>query len=221
VAVTKGDPSNADAHANAGLAYQRLASAAEAEQSFLEALAQDPNHAVALYGYGQIQLQRGVHAKAYEAAQVLTQAHPTMVAGWELLGAVQLVQGDPERAELAFKKAFELGNGSVGARLGLARVLLLKKQPAQALKMVEGITADDSVYLTVVGAAHGELGDLAQAKALLTQAVAKDPGSPTAQFNLGVVLERLQELAAAKESYAAALKLDPTLEQAEQALRRL
>jgi Flp pilus assembly protein TadD len=56
--------------------------------------------------------------------------------------------------------------------------------------------------------------DFAGAKTALTEAQAKSPDDPQAAFYLGVALENLNEIEAAKKNYARALELDPKLTEA-------
>jgi protein O-mannosyl-transferase len=99
-------------------------------------------------------------------------------------------------------------------------------------------TFDDKVQARSyesLGALYSALGDYSKARESYKQALRADPEwgggmiahlkqsiatqpSATAYLQLGIVLERTGQMASARDAYKAALKLDPTLEEAKQSL---
>lgn len=79
-----------------------------------------------------------------EEIRVLLELAPNVAAGHALAGNVDYevpgpLGGDVDRAEATFRKGLQLDPGFTGIRVGLAKVLIKKNQPAQARRELSAV----------------------------------------------------------------------------------
>ena len=82
--------------------------------------------------------------------------------------------GQPEEAEIAFRRAVEIEPGDLATRANLALVLLEREKPALALETFSGYEDLDTHALGVKGRALTELGRFSEAEEVLDKAHSLD-----------------------------------------------
>jgi tetratricopeptide (TPR) repeat protein len=125
------------------------------------------------------------------------------------LGRMLARRGEIEPGIGELRKADTLVPGAATIRLELARLLCRAGHPEEALEVaasVEPVTpAARAEAATVAGCAHGQLGDLDEALAQLTDALAIDPESSRTLYELGRVHEARGDCEKAMDAYRRAL----------------
>lgn len=186
-------PDYAPALVSLGDVYLQLNRLEDAEANFKAALAANANEAAAHYGLGQAALSRrayGEAAKYFERALALApeanRLHYALAMAYRGLG-----QTEKARAELAL-------SGPVGVRAS-----------DPLLDSLQGLTRGARLHLargkTALDARRFE-----EAAAEFRQAVAAEPASVPAHFNLGAALSQTGDLRGAVEQFEEALRLDPS-----------
>lgn len=127
------------------------------------------------------------------------------------MGQIHARKGDVESGIAELKKAQTLSPNSVTIGLELIRLLCRSGKAEQALAALEHITSDSRAEIArqnmFSGWAHRLLGDLEEAAALLTEAIALDPDLVRALFELGKIYEQNGEYKQAMETYRRALSV--------------
>ena len=191
-AARKLRPDYAPALVSLGDVYLQLNRLEEAEASFKAALAANERDAAAHYGLGQAALSKRSYseaAKYFERALALApeanRLHYALAMAYRGLG-----QTEKARSELAL-------SGPVGVRAADPLLDSLQNLTRGArLHLVRGKTALDARRFE-------------EAAAEFRKAVAAEPGSVPAHFNLGAALSQTGDLRGAVEQFEAALRLDP------------
>ncbi len=186
-------PDYAPALVSLGDVYLQLNRLEDAEANFKAALAANGNEAAAHYGLGQAALsKRGYSeaAKYFERALTLApeanRLHYALAMAYRGLG-----QTEKARAELAL-------SGPVGVRAS-----------DPLLDSLQGLIRGARLHL-VRGKTALDAGRFEEAAAEFRQAVAAEPGSVPAHFNLGAALSKVGDLRGAVEQFEEALRLDPS-----------
>jgi len=107
---------------NLGRVYVALKEWDNAKQSFHQAVALQPNLAVAHYGLAEVAEQQHDMAEAIAQARATIQLDRLSVDGYRLLGRLQLQTGDPSAAVETFRQAVtvEPKSGVLHSELGMA-----------------------------------------------------------------------------------------------------
>jgi cytochrome c-type biogenesis protein CcmH/NrfG len=106
----------------------------------------------------------------------------------------------------------------------LARAGIATNDPyttGQAAKNVQRLAPGDPQVVLIEAYARVQSGELAEAEAVLRQALERDDHNALVHCMLGLVAERAEEPAAARTHYRAALRVDPACRWAQEALRRI
>jgi tetratricopeptide (TPR) repeat protein len=148
-------------------------------------------------------------ASAVLACTVLCGTLPSMAAD-ELAEVLRLRQQGQVDAALTRADSF-LASHPKDAQMRFAKASLLAdmKRSSEAIAGFESLTQDHpdlAEPYNNLAALYASAGDYSKARAALEQAVRLNPGYATAHENLGDVYAAL-----AAQSYASALRLDPTL----------
>jgi len=191
-AARKLRPDYAPALVSLGDVYLQLNRLEDAEANFKAALAANANDVAAHYGLGQAALSRRSYseaAKYFERALALApeanRLHYALAMAYRGLG-----QTDKARSELAL-------SGPVGVRAADPLLDGLQSLIRGArLHLVRGKTALDARRFE-------------EAAAEFRKAVAAEPASVPAHFNLGAALSQTGDLRGAVEQFQEALRLDP------------
>ncbi len=174
------------------LPYALLANAVQADDPdrarryYAQALALEPRFFVALLGLAQLDLRQGRVEEAQAALERMMAVKPPEVV--------------PTDADWALAHAL------------YARTLALRQDAAGALEQIAEARRygpSDAPSVISCAIAYVTLGRLADAEALLREALALGADSAAIRFNLGAVLLKRGRRAAAEEAFEAALRLDP------------
>lgn len=145
---------------------------------------------------------------------------PKLAEAWDARGLLGVYMGEPEEALRDLREACRLAPDTAEYQnnLGFALYLLGRHAEAvEALRRAVVLQPNLPRYRNNLGFALGALGDDAGARAAFVAA----GGPAQAENNLGLLFERRGELERAREAYAQALKLDPSLGEAQRNLSRL
>jgi tetratricopeptide (TPR) repeat protein len=151
-----------------------------------------------------------------EANRVLTEALKSSPGSVPLASAMTVVLVKQHRFQEAInllQQTVDKNPGNQEAEVQLFRLLVLTNHINLARPMGPKLLAErprDSEVLYLNGIVNRSVGDYAQAKALLEQAVAIDPDFFNSRYNLGMVLVFLHEWPEAKEQLEKAIALGAT-----------
>lgn len=233
-------PDDADGHYYLGVALAKEHRKSEAIAAFKRALEQAPAFAEVHWALALLYNERGDgYQQAIAAAEAGLQLAGQSGYGHFVLGFVLCSRGDNENAKTALLKAIELDPGLAHAHYYLALVYLRAQDDERAMAAMEQTLAADRGYTAAyysLGTLYARTGRVADGERMIElfqqlssatmdedhyrrllyrQAVplAADERAAT-HFNLGLVLLRRNELAAALEQFEAALALDSTYAEA-------
>ena len=135
--------------------------------------------------------QQDVERAKAELQEVLV-ADKTFTPAQRLLGAIYTLENQFDLAEM-FLRPVVVGNpDDLFARRLLATILLARNRPAEALPLLENITAPDAesreALLTMMGQAELQLGDVARAISIFREGSRAYPDNPLFELGLGLTL---------------------------------
>ena len=129
------------------------------------------NHLQAIIAY-----QLKDYAKALQAIKLLEKNNPNHLGILLVAGSVYFQLGELENAEKDLKKFLRHKADDLAARKMLAAVYLKRKQPSQALKLLENYKdANDIATLSLLSSSYNMLGKPQLSAAMITQALALEP----------------------------------------------
>lgn len=129
---------------------------------------------------------------------------------WDRLGHWAQDEGNWEEAERCYRKAYELEGGHYGYCLGTALNFLSRYEESRPIliEQAEHLQPDAMSWFQL-GVANGNSGRLADAIAAYEKAIALDPDSALAMFNLGGVYWNDGDLIAATRVWQLAIEKFP------------
>jgi protein O-GlcNAc transferase len=190
----------------------RAGNLAEARRLYEELLHTEPEHDVALFRLGLVDLQEGRHEAA--AALILKAAERSPGEVRYHLGLAQALQS-LERwldAAAALRRALELEPGSFDARLDLGVALQRggeRSAAASAYRAALRLQPEDPRALGNLGALLRELGELDEAARLLEQAARRAPDAASHAINLAILRCERREFSAAEQILRGVLAREP------------
>jgi len=212
-----------------GMAY-----APKIRGAYESAVALDPKYVEARFALVQVYvltppMMGGSEEKALEQAKAIKAIYP--VLGHRAYGVVYAQQRKPDLARKEYLDAIQEQPASAKARSFYGQYLLnAEKDTRGAIEQFEGALKVDSTYMAAFyhlgrTAALGDT-NLVRGQTSLEKYVRytpkeNEPPLANANYWLGAVYEKEGKKAEAKQSYEAALKLNPTLKDASEALKRL
>jgi tetratricopeptide (TPR) repeat protein len=157
--------------------------------------------------------QSGNNAPALQLLLEMAKQRPQSPLPHSGLATIYTQQRRYQEAAAEFKEALRLRPDDDLACMSYVKVLILLAQFETALPVLEEYRrrhslAFEALYLT--GVVDRELGDYAEAKHMLSQAMRLNPNHYDVRYNLGVVLAQSGEPAPARAQLERALELDPT-----------
>jgi len=213
-------PKDAAALNNLGTVLLRARRLDEAREQFERAAKAQPTFVDAQSNLGNVLRQLGRVADSVVPLKRAYGASPKSAEIADLLGASLLETGDGRGAVAVFETSVKARPRDARAWLHLSIASELAGNPRRALE-----AADQSLALEPGAAAHGArgralagLGDLAAARQAFDAGVRGAPRDAVAHHNFGVFLREQGEVDAALEHLREALKLDPALAAAHEAL---
>jgi tetratricopeptide (TPR) repeat protein len=237
-------PKSAEAHYYLGSAYgiEVQASgmfgaakyASRITEEFEKAVALDPRHVEARFGLVQVYsgapgLLGGSYEKAFDQAKAIKAIDP--IVGHRAYAFIYAQQKKLDLAEKEYADAIreEPDSAKAHSYFGQYRASVEKNYPAAFSELEAALKADPSympAWYHLGRAASLANTNLARGEEALRKYVAYTPkqNEPTlasAHYFLGDIYEKQGRKAEAKQAYQAALKLNPTLTRASEALKRV
>ncbi len=206
------DASDAEPHANLGLALRAVGRLDEASAALQRSLRINPRNPAALNNLGNLlaELQRGDEAvQCFRAALRLDAAH---VGALINLSAALLAKEQTEGALAAAAQAVKLEPLAATTHNALGDVLLKLTRydaAAECFRLALRRDADNLDARMGLSAALKELGDIDLAEALLREVVARQSDHAEAFNSLGVLLEQRGDSGGAAAAFRAAIAANP------------
>ena len=172
----------------------------EARRLYAQILAQSPNHDVALFRSGLLELQEGRLQAALQSIHRATLAAPNNGRYQFGLGQVLDALQRWDEAADAYRRTLADDPTSLDAYIALGLALQRGGRPGQAAAAYRSalqIEAENPVILGNLGSALREMGDADAAIGILERAVALDPQGASHAVNLGLALMQRRDFAAA------------------------
>jgi tetratricopeptide (TPR) repeat protein len=193
---------------NQGVALQELERYPEAEEAYRQAIAKDPNDAVAYYNLGVLLRKLERYSEAEEAYRQAIAKDPNYATAYTNLGNL-LSDKKLERyaeAEEAYRQAIAKDPNYAAAYNNLGSLLSDKK--------LERYAEAEEAYRQAI--AYNNLGVLlkkleryAEAEEAYRQAIAKDPNDAAAYYNLGILLRVTDKAGEAIPLYEKIIDINP------------
>jgi predicted O-linked N-acetylglucosamine transferase (SPINDLY family) len=175
---------------------------------YAQFLAANPDHDVALFRCGLLDLQEGRPDAALRSIQKAALAAPGNGRYQFGLGQVLDALQRWDEAANAYRRAVAEDPTSHDGQVALGIALQRSGHPTQAAAAYRSaleLRAEDPVTLGNLGAALREMGDVDAAIRVLERAVALDPRSASHAVNLGVALNQRRDFTAAYSALRAVL----------------
>jgi tetratricopeptide (TPR) repeat protein len=209
-------PEDADMLINAGLTAFDAADYAQAldffEKAVEAALVEEQKSGARTFRANTLDML-GRYDEAVEAYEEVIAETPEWWEAHANLGICHARNGQPARAEAAFRRGLEDCPGSPEIRDELAAHLLAERRDLhEALRLSEEAVAlgrDEIRHLHTLGEARLAMGDEAGAAEAYSAMLALDPENPEAHLELGLLYEARGEAREAEEHFVESLKSDP------------
>ena len=194
-----------------GLAYMAQNKYEQADAKFQESLSVDPSFVVANMNLARMSLlqNKPEQAKTYYG-KALKQSPGNQGA---LLGLAVLASsaGNEAEAEDYLQQAYDANPGSLRPTLLLAELLLKKKEPLKAARLLTGLTEEQAktpAALRLQGMSQLQSGDFSSAKLTFERLVDLQPNSVESWFQLARAQAATGDHARSRESFDRAIALD-------------
>lgn len=210
--------SRVDEHRNLGAAFYRVAMFDESAREFRRVLELEPGDRRARAQLGLIHMRQGHWQDAVGEYEVLAAARPTAATFHNLALALERL-GRYEDARTALESAAALsGERDARVQTSLGAVCLLQGEARAADETLGAAKAlwaphPSPWWYHYAALAAARIGDLARARALLEEGVAKHPGVAVLDNNLAAIQERLGAHPEALASARRGLQADPAIPQ--------
>jgi tetratricopeptide (TPR) repeat protein len=209
-------PEDADMLINAGLTAFDAADYAQAldffEKATEAALVEEQKSGARTFRANTLDML-GRYDEAVEAYEEVIAETPEWWEAHANLGICHARNGQPARAEAAFRRGLEDCPGSPEIRDELAAHLLSERRDLhEALRLSEEAVAlgrDEIRHLHTLGEARLAIGDEAGAAEAYSAMLDLDPENPEAHLELGLLYEARGEAREAEEHFVESLKSDP------------
>jgi tetratricopeptide (TPR) repeat protein len=209
-------PEDADMLINAGLTAFDAADYAQAldffEKATEAALVEEQKSGARTFRANTLDML-GRYDEAVEAYEEVIAETPEWWEAHANLGICHARNGQPARAEAAFRRGLEDCPGSPEIRDELAAHLLSERRDLpEALRLSEEAVAlgrDEIRHLHTLGEARLAIGDESGAAEAYSAMLALDPENPEAHLELGLLYEARGEAREAEEHFVESLKSDP------------
>lgn len=195
----------------------------EAETAYREALATNSSDSDALRGLAAVRRARGDLA---ECTQLITRAQelaPDQPKLLQMLGSVQLESGNLDAARSAYDRALTLDPNFAGAHTALGHIAMMSADNTLAGQYFRTAlrVEEDPQALSGLGILALNDGDAESALKYLTRAADLSPNDASIAFNLGRGFAARGMAAFAEQAFRNALRLNPGLPHANNALGQL
>jgi Flp pilus assembly protein TadD len=207
-----------------GVAMFRHGYLNQAEESFLQVLADKPDDADALYNLGTLSLRGRDLAKASGYLERTVQLRPNYPEAWNNLGMIAAEQGQPDEAIRDFRQSLAYRPEYAIALLNLGNVYRRQRLSDKAhdcLARALELLPDDPEINFSLGMLYAQQDQLEPAVRYLQKALALRPEYPEALNNLGIIFVRQADYAHAEEEFKTGIRLSPAFDQSYLNLARL
>jgi protein O-GlcNAc transferase len=190
----------------------RAGNLADARRLYSQVLAAEPNHTLALFRSGLLELQDQHPAAALALMSQAAAADPGQAN--YLLGVGQALQalGRPDEAAGAYRRVLSIDPDSADACRALGDALYSQRDYSNAIAAYESalhLRPDSFDALNNLGICRQRSGQLPQAAAAYRHALALRPGNSICLGNLGAVLREMGDIDEAIELLRAAVGVEP------------
>ncbi len=187
---------------------------AEAESLFQGILARQPRNLAALQHLAIIHANRGAFAEAEKLFRRALDADPASADAHSNLGRVLAARGLHREATACFERALSLRPGMVEAEFNLGALHQKLGRPAAAVDYLRRVVTRQPAFTAahcLLAVALQEDGKGDEAIGLLTRAIAARPREAALHHALGRLQTSAGDITAARQSFEAAIALQPTL----------
>ena len=150
--------------------------------------------------------------EALQSATTATERHPDSSSAFFTLGRVQAARKQPDEATAAFQEVLRLNPQATEAKIALSQLSLSQGRPEASVAFAREALADKpnnaDAQLALVRALVTN-GELDRAEAELKRLNSRFPDSAAVHTQMGMLLGRKQQSAAARTEFDRALKLEP------------
>jgi tetratricopeptide (TPR) repeat protein len=185
---------------------------AEAYRRLNEVLTNDSVNLQALIARSSFLLADHKLDESLKSAMAATNRHPSSTAAYFALGRVQTARSQTDAAIAAYQEVLRLNPRATAAKIALAQLHLAEGRPNSSVVFAQEALANEpsngDAQLVYVRALLTQ-GELQRAEFELKQLVARFPKSAEVQTQMGMLLGRKHENAAARTRFERALELEP------------
>lgn len=171
------------------LAARRFSDAESRAASLAKLLGQQPD---VRYLRARIALEQRDVERAKSELQEILAADRDFAPAQRLLGAIYTLENQFDLAEMFLRPVVVANPEDLFARRLLATVLLARNRPAEALPLLENVTAADAksreALLGMMGQASLQLGDVARAVSIFREGSKAYPDNPLFELGLGLTM---------------------------------
>ena len=213
--------------------FKQAGLASKAQDAWQKAIALDPNNLEARDDLVQFYLQApgilgGSVAKAREQAAEIKKRD--LVKGVQAAVSVAMYEKDTAAAEREYREAIQKAPGEPRLRIALANFYQSQQKWDASFEILDGVLKTDpnrweALYLVGRGAAASgqrlDRGEECLKRYLAHTPAADEPPLANAHFRLGLIYQKQGKKPEARAEYQNALKLDPGLKDAKDALDKL
>lgn len=188
----------------------------EADASFRQVIATNPNDGEAYYNLGTLALRRKNLAQAQEYLQQSLRLRPNYPEAWNNLGMIAAQQGRPDKAIDDFQHSLVLRPTYAIALLNLGNVYRRERDFARAEDCLTRALALDPADAEInysFGMLCAQQSQMDRASEYLHKAIALRPDYPEALNNLGVLFVHMQDFARAEAQFRTCIRLVPAFDQ--------
>lgn len=196
----------------------------QAEESFLQVIARNPENADGYYNLGTLSLKAGDLPKAKSYLEKTLALRPDYPEAWNNLGMISAQQGDPDEAIRSFRKSIALRPAYAIALLNLGNVYRRQKKFPEAQEVLERALAaqpEDAEIHFGMGMCYAQQNQAQSAIPHLQKAIELRPDYAEALNNLGILYVRGRDFSSAENEFRSGIRVAPNFDQSYLNLARL
>ena len=187
----------------------------QAEDSFREVIAGNPENADAWYNLGTLNLRRGNLEQARHDLEKSATLRPDYPEAWNNLGMIAAQQGNGEEAIRDFQRSLQIRPDFATALLNLGNIYRRSGNLDEAEKSLGRaleLEPDDPEVNYSLGMLRAQDNQLQQASEYLQKAISLRPDYAEAMNNLGVLYAQLQDYSKAEAQFRTCIRLVPNFD---------
>ena len=207
-----------------GVAFFQHGFLDQAERSFQQVIASQPDNADAYYNLGTLYLRQNAPRQAKENLEQSVKLRPNYPEAWNNLGMLAAQQGNNEAAIRNFQQSLQLRPTYSTALLNLGNVYRRQGNFAEAETLLQRALESEPANPEVnysLGMLYARRNQQEQAEQYLRTALKLRPDYPDALNNLGVLFVQQERYPEAEANFKACIQQSPGFDQAYLNLARL